>query len=84
MWQILFTKRARKDLLRLEKQVAKRIASKLEKAAEKPNQYYREVVGTDYHKLRLGDYRVIVVLESEKKLIDVRRIGHRRNIYNKI
>jgi len=84
MWKIVFTKRAKKDLFRLEKQVAKRIFFKLWKAAESPKQSFSEVVTTDYHKLRIGDYRAIAVLEPKKKLINVRRVGHRRNIYKNI
>ena len=84
MWHIVFTKRARKDLIALERQVSKRIFSKLEKAAENPKKQFSELVGSDYSKLRIGDYRVIVFLKFEEKLIEVRRIGHRRNIYKKL
>jgi len=84
MWRIVFTKRARKDPLSLEKQVSKRILSKLEKAAENPKKQFSELVGSDYSKLRIGDYRAIVFLEFEEELIEVRRIGHRKNIYKNL
>lgn len=84
MWKLVFTKRARKDILCFEKVVAKRIVAKLEKALENPKHFFSEIVDSPYYKLRAGDYRVIVVLDAEEKLIEVRRIGHRRNIYKGI
>ncbi len=59
MWQLLFTKRARKDLLALEQDVAKRIVARLEKVAENPLHYFSKLVGSPYSKLRAGDYRII-------------------------
>ena len=35
-------------------------------------------------KLRVGDFRVIADIDRASKLIEVRLIGHRKNIYNKI
>ena len=84
MWRLVFTKRARKDILPLEKAVAKRIVARLDKALLNPKHFFSEIVGSPYHKLRAGDYRIIVVLLPAKKLIEVRRIGHRRNIYKRI
>ena len=83
MWRTVFTKRARKDLLALEKQTMKRIAAKLEKARENPRRSFSQLADSDYCKLRIGDYRVIAVL-TEEKTIEIRRIGHRKNIYNKV
>ena len=71
-------------MLVLEKQTSKRIFSKLEKTVENPKKQFSELVGSDYRKLRIGDYRIIVFLKFEEKLIEVRRIGHRRNIYKKL
>ena len=84
MWQLAFTRRAEKDFFRLEKEVSKRIIAKLEKSLEDPKKHYSQVKGTDYHKLRAGDYRVLVILQPSKEIIDVRRIGHRKNIYKNI
>ena len=84
MWQILFTPRARKDLLFLEKETTKRVVSKIEKSAEKPELLFERLVGFPYYKLRAGDYRIIAVLDFDKKIIGIRRIGNRENIYKKI
>ena len=84
MWHLAFTKRAEKDFFRLEKETSRRILAKLEKSLENPKKQFSQVKGTDYHKLRAGDFRVLAVLQPSKELIDVRRVGHRRNIYKNL
>ncbi len=84
MWQLAFTKRSEKDFFRLEKEVARRIVARLEKSLENPKRYYSRVKGTGYCKLRAGDYRAVVILDQSKEIIDVRRVGHRRNIYKNL
>ncbi len=84
MWQLAFTRRAEKDFLRLEKEVSKRIIAKLEKSLKDPKKHFSQVKDTDYHELLAGDYRVLVILQQSKQVIDVRRVGHRRNIYKNI
>lgn len=76
--------RARKDLIKLEKTISKRIIEKLEKALINPQKSFQQLTDSPYWKLRVGDYRIIALADEEKKLIEIRRIGHRKNIYNKI
>ena len=35
-------------------------------------------------KLRVGDYRVIVEVDNEIKILEVIKIGHRKNVYKKL
>ena len=84
MWKALFTPRARKDLIKLEREHASRILEKIKKTLENPETHYKELGSRGYRKLRIGDYRVIAVLDFSGKVVDVRRVGHRRNIYKKI
>lgn len=37
-----------------------------------------------YFKLRVGDYRALVDINPSNRLIEVRVVGNRKNIYNKI
>lgn len=32
-------------------------------------------------RIRIGDYRVIYIIDDEIKIIDVQKVGHRRDIY---
>jgi mRNA interferase RelE/StbE len=84
MWKIVFTHRARKDLLLLDKDAASQIIKKLEKAAANPEKSFEKVTGFNYHKTRAGDYRAIVVLDPKSQTIEVRRTGHRKKIYKQL
>ncbi len=79
----MFTNRARKDILSLEKQAARRILKKLEEAAKNPGKF-KKLSGCPYHKLRAGDYRAIATIDTQNQKIEIRRIGHRKNIYEKM
>ena len=37
----------------------------------------------DLWRLRVGDYRIIYTINDTIFIVDIRRIGHRRDIYNK-
>ncbi len=41
----------------------------------------RKLAGSDYYRLRVGDYRVIYEVHRDKLFILVIRIGHRKDIY---
>ena len=84
MWQLLFTARARKDLLSLEKPVAERIISKLEQASADPQKAFSKLSGFQYYKLRIGDYRAIADIDDNSKRIEITLIGHRKNIYKNL
>lgn len=36
---------------------------------------------TDFWRIRIGDYRVIYTIDDQIKIIDVQKIGHRKDIY---
>jgi mRNA interferase RelE/StbE len=57
--------------------------NKLNAASEDPRHFLDRLVGDTGYKLRIGDYRAIVdVLETEK-VIAVRVVGHRKNVYKR-
>ena len=68
----------------LELLIAQRIVSKIEQSASSPERHWEKVVGTQYHKIRAGDYRALAVLDFQNKIIEVRRAGHRKNIYKQL
>lgn len=71
------------QLKKFDKTVIKRIIKKLETARNNPHQFFRRLVGRPEYKLRVGDYRVVADIEEPRKIIFIRAIGHRKNIYEK-
>ena len=82
-YQIEFSFRAVKDLKRLEKNVTENIISALERISIRPYDFVRKLIGTNYYRLKVGEYRVIIDIQNEKLMILVITLGHRKNIYKK-
>ncbi|MGP8077129.1 MAG: type II toxin-antitoxin system RelE family toxin [Thermoplasmata archaeon] len=70
-----------RDLQSLDQAVARRIIKRLEIAASSPERYFERLVGSDDHKLRIGDYRLLAALARATRTILVERVDHRSRIY---
>jgi len=86
-WQIEYDPQARKELRKLDKQVAQRIIRFLgERVAllEDPRSIGEALHGPklgDRWKYRVGDYRIIADIEDKILRVYVLRIGNRREVY---
>ena len=65
----------------LDTQIAKRIVQKIESTRSDPHRFFVRLIGRTEFKLRVGDYRVIAEIEENRKVIIIRSLGHRKNIY---
>ena len=87
-YSVVLTERAKKQLSKLDKPVAKLIASWLRKnlqGCEDPRQHGKALTAnrSGQWRYRIGDYRVIADIQDEKVIIMVVEIGHRRNVCDK-
>ncbi|MFH0831714.1 MAG: type II toxin-antitoxin system RelE/ParE family toxin [archaeon] len=83
MYQLIFEKKALHDLNKLGKEVKERIWNKLQLCKEEPFRFLEHLAEINGFKLRIGDYRAIVDVDSSLKTIKVTKVGHRKNIYEK-
>jgi mRNA interferase RelE/StbE len=83
-YRLVYTKRAIKDIQRLEEKTRKRIGNALLRYSENPLNYSEKLTDSRLgnYRFRIGDYRVIFDLEETD--IAVLRVGHRKEIYRKI
>lgn len=87
VWQIKFDDAARKDLAKLDKQIARRITTFLrERVAvlDDPRSIGDALKGSqlgDFWRYRVGDYRIISSIEDDIVCILVVKIGNRREVY---
>jgi mRNA-degrading endonuclease RelE of RelBE toxin-antitoxin system len=72
-----------RDLSRLDRSVARRIVAKLEQASSNPQRFFIPLRGSDDHKLRVGDWRVIAILAHATRMILVQHVDHRSRIYER-
>lgn len=87
VWQIKFDDASKKDLAKLDKQIAKRITEFLrERVAilDDPRSIGEALKGSklgEFWKYRVGDYRIISTIEDGALRILVVKIGNRREVY---
>ena len=68
---------------KLEQQIAERIRKKLRLLREDPFRFLDHHEGADVFKLRIGDYRALIDVDSKKRIVFVRHLDHRKRIYKK-
>jgi len=81
MYEIEFTDSAKKQFLKLEKDIQERIGSVLERIKIRPQHFVEKLVGEPGFKLRVGDYRIFLDIYPDKLLILVLELGHRKKVY---
>ena len=84
MYSIEFSKKALKQFYQLEVGLQKNIVHVLDRIRIRPFNFVMKIVGSQYYRLRVGDYRLILDIRKEKLIIIVVYMGHRKKIYKKI
>ena len=75
---------ALKELQKIPKVFSLKIISAIDKLAENPRPPgVKKLKGKQetFYRIRTGDYRVIYLIEDEIQVVEVTRIGHRKDIY---
>ena len=77
---------AAKALKKIPKADRKRIAKKIDSLAENPpNPEITKMEGNNpFHKVRVGDYRIVFETQEDILLILAVKIGHRKDIYRNL
>jgi mRNA interferase RelE/StbE len=84
MYAITISQSALKELQRLQKPTVKKIERAITELANNPRPAgVKKLKGNteDLYRIRSGDYRVVYSIEDEIKVVDIRKIGHRKDIY---
>ena len=80
---VIIQPNAKKDLRKLPKNIIETILKKLYSIKDNPLAYIERLKGGHLWKLRTGDYRSILFINTKKQEIHVLKIGHRKNVYKK-
>ena len=87
VWAIEFDEAAKKELAKLDPQVARRLLDFLTQrviSLKDPRSFGQALKGSklgEFWKYRVGDFRIIAKIQDQKMIILVLRIGNRREIY---
>ena len=82
-FKIEFSNQATKFIRNLSNDIKERIKKKFREIAENPFQYLEHFEGEDCYKLRIGDYRSLIDVDFDKKVLFVRVFDKRGRIYKR-
>lgn len=72
----------RKDLVKLPKDDVKKIMERIKSLGTDPRPAWsKKLSGREEYRARQGNYRILYVIEDTIKVVQVTKVGHRRNIY---
>ncbi|MBI4439792.1 type II toxin-antitoxin system RelE/ParE family toxin [Candidatus Woesearchaeota archaeon] len=75
---------AKKELKKLDRQIIEVILKKFYSIQNNPLPNLIRLKNSPFWKLRIGDYRAIVVINTKDQIVNVIKIGHRKNIYKRL
>ena len=80
--KITFAKSAEKEILALDRSLGKRIFKKINLLEKNPfGQRAKKLAGGKGYRIRIGDYRVVYMIDVKKKEVVITKIRHRREVY---
>jgi mRNA interferase RelE/StbE len=82
-YEIIVSKSAAKELSKLPKQVNNKIIKVILALSgdPRPNGAKKLRGISENWRIRIGDYRVIYAVADEILVVDIRKVGHRKDIY---
>ncbi|MBC2696134.1 MAG: type II toxin-antitoxin system RelE/ParE family toxin [Desulfobacteraceae bacterium] len=85
-YRIEVKRSAAKALKKIPNPDRKRVSEKIDSLAEKlPNPDITMMKGNNpFHKVRIGNYRIIYEIQDDVLLILIVKIGHRKDIYRNL
>lgn len=87
VWAVEFDEAAKKELAKLDRQVANRLLDFLKQRVinlKDPRSVGQALKGSklgEFWKYRVGDFRIIASIQDQKMIILILRVGNRREIY---
>ena len=78
-----FSKQATKFIRNLPEDIKNRIKNKFKQISEDPFRYLQHYEGEGCYKIRIGDYRGLVDVDFDRKILFVRVFDKRGRIYKR-
>jgi mRNA interferase RelE/StbE len=73
---------AEKELSKIPKKILRQVVSKIQNLADEARPMGSEKLsGEEKYRIRQGDYRILYSIDDKLRVIDVVRVGHRREVY---
>tara|TARA_Y100000310_G_C20395145_1_gene674728 strand:- start:227 stop:484 length:258 start_codon:yes stop_codon:yes gene_type:complete len=73
--------KAIKQLKKIPKDVVERILKKIILIKDTPQSFMKKLESKNIWSLRVGDYRVLIDIFEDNKIIEIIKVGHRKDVY---
>ena len=81
-YSLFFRESVRKDLETIPKSDLQRIMERIASLADNPRPPGSEKLsGQEKYRVRQGDYRIIYAIEENRLIVQIVKVGHRREVY---
>ena len=81
-FEIRFKRSVVKELLKLSRNDNRKVMSRIQALSEDPRPTGCEkLAGHESYRVRQGDYRIIYTIDDGRIVVEVIRVGHRRDVY---
>lgn len=87
MYKIIIDNSAEKDLDNLSKEVLRKITKVIDRLANDPKPSgVKKLKASDenLYRARSGDYRIVYAIAEEIKIVNIRRVRHRKDVYRNL
>ena len=79
---VQFAPPAARHIADLTGAVKKRVVARIESLGNDPRPHgCKKLAGSEYWRIRVGDYRVVYSIDDKELLVLVIRVAHRREVY---
>ena len=86
MYRVELKRQPEKFIRQQDRRIQTQLVAALKKLAENPRPpQAKKLEGMDgLYRIRTGDYRIVYLIEDDKLIVLVVRIGHRKEIYREL
>jgi mRNA interferase RelE/StbE len=81
-YKILLHPKAAKELEEIEKPIRARIIDSAKQLRQNPREIGKQLRQSDFYSLRIGEYRAIYQIDSEKNQVITLFVGQRSKVYD--
>lgn len=83
MWRVLLHPRVHRFLEKQDPTLRNRLEDGLRKLKSDPYRFLETLEGRGAYKFRIGEYRAIVDLDPDRRVVKVQVLGHRSSVYKR-
>lgn len=81
-YSLVLKRSAERELRKVPKEDLRRITDRIRELANNPRPIGSEKLsGQDRYRIRQGDYRIVYAVDDASRVVEVVKVGHRREVY---